>query len=32
MEFVNGFRMTSHIYEMEVIKAMFETTNQLNHH
>ena len=25
MEFVNGFRMTSHIWK---IKAMFQTTNQ----
>ena len=26
---VNGFGMTSHIYEMEHNIAMFETTNQL---
>ena len=28
-EFVNGFRMTSHLIIMEVIKAMFQTTNQI---
>ena len=29
MEFVNGFRMTSHIIMKWKIKVMFETTNQL---
>ena len=28
MEFVNGFRMTTHINEMENDPFMFETTNQ----
>jgi hypothetical protein len=28
---VNGVEMTSLFYEMEFIKAMFETTNQISH-
>ena len=30
MELVNGVGMTSLIYDMEFIKAMFETTNQIS--